>query len=567
MSSSTNIHHIGIGKILETRPLAVHINQRSYSWTEREIDDLWSDLKWAIDEGEKEYFLGTIVLTVPEGKRPLVVDGQQRLASVSMIYAATRDYLLNLGEDAIAKDIEPFLTNTDRWSRTQTAKLELSAQDKLFFNNHVLSTPNSEARRTSRVTKTSPDSHKRIAKAFKKLSESLRELLGGAPEPLKILKRWDTFLQTSAKLIVLEVDDESSAFQVFETLNDRGLDLAVTDLLKNHLFGKAGKENLDAVRHHWTTAVSRIGDGDESVFKRFVHHFWSSMHGLTRERLLYKNIKDQVKTPNGALSFTSALSASASNYAALLNSDADYWNPMGSAARTAVSTLKDLKLEQYKPLLLACMDIMDPNRPQELAKILNALVAWSVRFRVTQQFGSSKLEDFYGNGGKLVRDRSLRTASEIIRELKHKVPTDGVFIKEFEELREENARISRYYLLEIEGIVRKKVSISDQVDPDEQINNLEHILPKEPDLRHWDAFSSEAASVYVFRIGNQTVLSKKDNQKLGNSDFETKRTLLAKSSVLVTRQIATYSEWNERTIEQHQKWLASFAAEAWPIDG
>ena len=567
MSTSTNIQHVGIGKILETRALAVPINQRSYSWTDREIDDLWTDLKWAIEEDEREYFLGTIVLTLPEGSRPSVVDGQQRLASVSMIYAAMRDYLVDLGESAIAKDLEPFLTNTDRWTRSQTAKLELSAQDGLFFRDHVLAAPDSEERKATIISKTSPDSHKRIAKAFKKLSEFLAGLLEGAPEPLKILRRWDAFLQNSAKLIVLEVDDESSAFQVFETLNDRGLDLAVTDLLKNYLFGKAGRQNLDAVRHHWTTAVSRIGDGDERVFKRFVHHFWSSIHGLTRERLLYKSIKDGIKTPNRTLSFTSELSASASNYAALLNSDADFWTPMGTAAKRAVSTLKGLKLEQYKPLLLACMDTMDMTRPMELAKVLRALVSWSVRFRITQQLGSSKLEDFYGNGGRLVRDKKFRTASEIIGALRDKVPTDSVFRKAFEEFREETGRLARYYLLEIESAVRMQQGIAECINADEEINNLEHILPKEPDLAQWTAFTSESAPIYVYRLGNQTVLSKEDNQKVGNAPFSRKRVIFEKSDALVTQRVASASDWTDTAIEKHQKWLATIAPIAWPVGG
>lgn len=147
MSTRTNFQHIGIGKVLETMTLEVPVNQRSYSWTDREIDDLWSDLKWAISAGEKEYFLGTIVLTVKENSRPLVVDGQQRLASVSMIYAGMRDYLLGIGEEPIAQDVEQFLTNTDRWTQTKSPKLTLSLQDDHFFQKHVLCRPDSVERK------------------------------------------------------------------------------------------------------------------------------------------------------------------------------------------------------------------------------------------------------------------------------------------------------------------------------------------------------------------------------------------------------------------------------------
>ena len=77
MSSTTEIEHIGIGKLLETRNLAVPTNQRSYSWATEEIQELIDDISDAIDRDEAEYFLGSVVLTKPEtGDRPLVVDGQ-----------------------------------------------------------------------------------------------------------------------------------------------------------------------------------------------------------------------------------------------------------------------------------------------------------------------------------------------------------------------------------------------------------------------------------------------------------------------------------------------------------
>jgi hypothetical protein len=288
---------------------------------------------------------------------------------------------------------------------------------------------------------------------------------------------------------------------------------------------------------------------------------------LTRERLLYKSIKETIKTPNRAMAFASELSASAGNYAAILNSDSDVWVPMGTAGRRAISILRDLKLEQYKPLLLACMDTMNLDRPAEVTKLLDALVSWSVRFRVTQQLGSSKLEDFYGNGGKLVRDSKLRTAKEIIGALRGKVPSDAAFRSAFEDCREESARIARYYLLEIERVLRTKQKNAQLVDPDERVNNLEHILPKEPDLNIWKEFTEESAHVYLYRLGNQTVLSKAENAKLGNAHFQGKRAVFLASDIQITKAAGAFKAWNEGHIESRQEWMAELALLAWPIGG
>jgi hypothetical protein len=311
----------------------------------------------------------------------------------------------------------------------------------------------------------------------------------------------------------------------------------------------------------------RIGDGDEAVFKRFIHHFWASRNGLTREKLLYKSIKEKVKSPAAASQFVADMSASASNYAAILNSDHDIWTPTGTAGREAISRLKMLKLEQYKPLLLACMDTINMQQPAEITKLLKALVAWSVRFRITQQLGSSRLESFYQNGGKFVRSKKLTTAKLVIDELRATVPSDAEFKKAFEEFCEETSRIARYYLLELEKTLRRKNSIREQVNHNEDEVNLEHILPKEPELKVWKEFSAESVPVYRYRLGNQTLLAKSKNERLGNAAFSAKKAVYGDSEVLLTKEIATFAKWDDTGIEQRQKQLAKLAVDTWPIDG
>jgi hypothetical protein len=105
------------------------------------------------------------------------------------------------------------------------------------------------------------------------------------------------------------------------------------------------------------------------------------------------------------------------------------------------------------------------------------------------------------------------------------------------------------------------------VNPDETVNNLEHILPKEPDLSVWNNFTEESAQVFLFRLGNQTLLSKEENEKLGNAGFEVKRNVFAKSPVLVTQNAGAVAEWNDEAIEAQQSWMSDVAPDAWPIKG
>src|SRR4030095_7907438 len=92
--------YTGIGSLL-AMPLRVPPNQRAYSWKAEQINDLLNDFESAMaesDAGEREYFLGSIVMILNHEDRPAVVDGQQRLASATMIYAAIRDYLIEHDE-------------------------------------------------------------------------------------------------------------------------------------------------------------------------------------------------------------------------------------------------------------------------------------------------------------------------------------------------------------------------------------------------------------------------------------------------------------------------------------
>ncbi|PYJ19214.1 MAG: hypothetical protein DME99_13275 [Verrucomicrobia bacterium] len=141
------------------------------------------------------------------------------------------------------------------------------------------------------------------------MNDRIRRIAHGSREQNKILQEWEEFLQKSVKVLVLTVRDDSRAYQIFETLNDRGLELAIADLLKNFVFGKAGKRNFDQVRFHWNKAVSRLG-GD-AIVKRFIHHFWASKNGLVRERELYKHIRRSIRNERQALDFTVELARSA----------------------------------------------------------------------------------------------------------------------------------------------------------------------------------------------------------------------------------------------------------------
>jgi hypothetical protein len=99
---------------------------------------------------------------------------------------------------------------------------------------------------------------------------------------------------------------------------------------------------------------------------------------------------------------------------------------------------------------------------------------------------------------------------------------------------------------------------------DDEVINLEHILPKRPD-GNWDDWSEEDRRANVSRLGNQALMRASDNAHLKSSDFAKKKPSFAKSPYSLTKQIAEAAEWTPSQVHQRQNRLAALAAKAWPL--
>jgi uncharacterized protein with ParB-like and HNH nuclease domain len=128
----------GIGHALADRYLEVPAYQRSYAWEQKQINDIFDDLANAITKGENEYFLGSIVV-VDKQERQEVVDGQQRLATISILLSAIRDYFYANGEKERADNIEhQFLITQRRRTLERIPRFKLNDADHDFYLKRIL---------------------------------------------------------------------------------------------------------------------------------------------------------------------------------------------------------------------------------------------------------------------------------------------------------------------------------------------------------------------------------------------------------------------------------------------
>ena len=275
--------HKGIGQALADSPLIVPINQRSYAWEEEHITDLFQDFTAAQSSDDPDYFLGTIVLTHSAPGPPEVTDGQQRLATVSILLAAIRDYLHTHDNKGRATRInDTYLQTADLRTEEPTPHLTLNVEDRDFFVKRVLSMPESNERGVPATKR----SHHKLGAAAKLATKHVESILAPLREDDRVnrLIDWVDFLRLNAKVILVRVPDHINAYTMFETLNDRGLRIAQSDLLKNYFFGKA-KDRLSYVQPQWATmtgAIESLGEDDLTV--SYIRHMWITREGHTPAR-------------------------------------------------------------------------------------------------------------------------------------------------------------------------------------------------------------------------------------------------------------------------------------------
>jgi hypothetical protein len=561
-STGLSFEERGIASALSHRILRVPLNQRSYAWEKDEVTTLFDDLYRAFDAGEQIYFLGAIVLTKGQNKQWEVADGQQRLATTSILIAAVRDYLLELGDaDGAKKFQSTFLLDYDVRKKDSTPKLYLNFQDHDFFVATILKSP-SERKPFSGAPF---DSHQLLADAAKLAKTHVRNMVAAMPAAEKAgrLYDWIDFLSDAAKVIVIMVPGKvGNAFKMFETLNARGMEASKTDILKNFLFDLSQARIAD-VHTRWISMLSTIeGAGEDQLLVKFVRHYWITQHGPTTDRDLGDAIEKSIRSERQAVEMVMALDSNATDYVALLAPrDHPRWNEFSRPARDAIFTItRELGGEQIRPLMLS---VARNFTVQEAEKAFQKMVSWAVRFLIAGGGGGGVMDRSYGTRARDVTRGTITTAKHLSGEMAAVVPSDALFRNAFATASVRKTNLARYYLRALELHVKAEKNPQFLPNDDTTSVNLEHILPVNPSTE-W-GISQEVAEVYHKRIGNMVLLSSKQNVEIGNSTYAEKRKVIAESPFVLTAEAATSQDWGVSEIEIRQIKLAALAPLVWPL--
>jgi hypothetical protein len=537
--------------------------QRDYSWADDHWDDLWQDIQGTVKPGgEPAHYMGYLVFETKDNKAFEVIDGQQRLTTLSLLTLAMLKVLQDLADNGVDPEnnrrrIEQFRSSyigyLDPVTLVARSKLKLNRNNDSYYQDYIVPLqrlPQRGLRASEHLLRKSFDWF------YKKLKDKFKDSHDGAT----VAKFLDD-LADRLFFTVIQVTDELNAFKVFETLNARGVRLSPTDLLKNYLFSVVYRENnhphdIDALERRWEAMVGRLGG---ESFPDFLRAHWNSRRRFVRESELFKTIREDTKDKAAVFELLRAMEQDLDVYAALLNPEDGLWQ---ADQRQHVRELRMFSVRQPWPLLMAAhRNYTGPG----FTEILRACSIVSFRFNVIGGLAANEQERLYNRIAQKITAGEMVNSAEVIRALDPVYIPDDQFRPAFTERvlgtsAARNRHVVRYTLF----LIEKRLSGRDY-DMDSELYSLEHILPENPG-QNWPQIAEQELENTVYRLGNMTLLERALNRDIGNLSFAEKRAAYATSNFEITKKVSAENEhWDLSRIAARQAWMASQATAIWRI--
>lgn len=571
--------------------------QRNYAWTKDMASELWHDLTDSFqsirykrtETQEGQYLLGPIVL-VPTKDNGVysIIDGQQRLSTITMLFCVARDIMLeNMDRDSTKPEgydkIMEMIENKNLRNEHVNWKMVLNDADKCLFE-EIQAYEDNAAPQIERINKITPktksekllvENYKQlyalmlnaICTNFNKLHEDSTKM--SADQKKKLIKQnistLNHFLNHVKKnnfVVKIVVKTSETAYQIFETLNNRSQPLSKSNLIKNYVLSQV--KNTDEQRdmsNHWNRIFEDIGqDVGDDVF--LLDSYRSRKYDKKiSPKHLYRIIKKDI---TGKL---------AKRYIKELRIDADFlttlYNPSeypDESIKSTVYAIRQLDAKIIRPPILAAYRRWYDEQKSTYEQLVLALLKFFFNVRIIRKMHAGKLEKIMSDAVKIiVEGESLQ--SVIIELQKHNDPND--FKHNFNNfMNDPRPNEAKYVLQQITMALGSKHS---DVKPLDTLT-LEHILPQNPNKWNMREFldnqeSDTDINKYINHLGNLTLLNTAINKKIRNAVFSIKKTEYMNSDLAINKQtVCNYEKWTAKVIEERAKMFADVAYELWDLD-
>ena len=547
-------------RLLEgNKQFKIPIYQRTYSWNTKHCNQLWEDIKQTTgDPDNSGHFVGSVVY-IESGlyqatgvSELLVIDGQQRLTTVSLLLAALAEHV---------DDPEVDSKVTSKRIRNNYLLNSLEEDDALF---KLLLTQNDK------------DTLQRLVQGLEPLENSPPRLVENYQFFQQILQEGDLtpdeIFQGIGNLLVVDVALDrryDNPQLIFESLNSTGLDLSQADLIRNYvLMGLVPTEQTALYKNYWFPMERSFGHGDYAKqFDRFMRDYltikslgiipkiddvyWEFKNYVQRSKLEMDDIVEEIVRYSG------------------------YWvklaiprNEEDREIRDAFADIQTLRVEVAYPFLIEMYDAYSGQQlsRENFLKILRHVEAYVFRRAICGIPANSLGRTFSTLSGELNRENYSESlaATFLLFEGYRRMPDDDEFKQQLLIKDIYNFRNRSFLLKKLENHGRKEsASIDDYT--------IEHIMPQNPNLSdEWredlGESWSEVWSKYLHTLGNLTLTGY--NSELSDSSFQVKRDMdggFKKSPLRLNRSLAELEYWNSDAIQQRADELSGMATEVWPL--
>lgn len=538
--------------------------QRRYSWEEQQWEEFWNDLTSIVDT-EQQHFLGSIVVIEREEQGMdlyELVDGQQRLATVSLLLRVIEEAYEEQEETGKAENVSAnlrFSYDGEEYRRLALNQFDDDDYKHLLNGKWVLL----------------EDRQNQLIDAYHFFSEKIE-----GHETSEIDEIRSTLL-SSMSIVEITCEGELSAMRLFETLNNRGLDLSPVDLMKNHLIHVASEDDdidVDIIKEYWTKILenliaeitrlerffqhylmsSPIVDIDESISRNTLYRFFRDAIAEVRARgdiTVEEYVEDMVRK--------SSLYASIAN-CDLDETDIDLYGPHIDEINAKLVDFEALSARSVRTPLMRALYEYD-NKDDIMATIRMVETFITRRRIVGKASGTDENKAFSKVCSEAFLSSDPLEATERI--LSADTPSDSEFRSAMANESFANSDKTKYILDMME---RHHFAPSTGKGMNRYNVDIEHVAPRNitaDKYTNWVRYLSIDGETfereYCDRLGNLTLLEDSPNARAQNDPFEQKKAEYENSAFEMTKELTRYDDWSVERIESRSDDLAELAVAIW----
>jgi uncharacterized protein with ParB-like and HNH nuclease domain len=326
--------------LTENKKYVIPAYQRPYSWSADNAEQLISDIYQSYISEDKEYFIGSMICINKGDNVYEVVDGQQRLTTLSLILSQLKSLIDYQG---IKDDLQKRILPIDVYSEeTDEPRLMVRSKESDLYRYYIL----------QEKTEYKPEKPTYTESLFIENQKIIGDYLKAKTE--QDLKDFARYVLQNVFVVFVQTDDLSSSFRLFNVLNNRGMSLSNADLLKNTLFEYAikFKKESSQVENAWSEIEEIVGVDNLDKFL--------TLHKISekkdRDRVIQKNLESYVSSlrdefSNDPVEMSLALLTSAKNYVRIRDNDLD-----NRKVQRIISSLSNLTVDEWMPSLIAFLN-------------------------------------------------------------------------------------------------------------------------------------------------------------------------------------------------------------------